>query len=307
MGNLIKDIEKITAVLLYGSDISIMNDIAGKISKDAAVYESEFSDITNLRVMLSNKNFLNEREVIKIHNTTDKLSEQLKSDLSKIYYNKAIFFAPKIKTTSKIKKFFDSQSNLLAIACYQVKNIRAEIQKLAENEGVKITPDAMNALCSMEYQNFDIVKREIEKLIVMCCGKKEISLEDVNAAFTKHNSSLDITKLLSGLLLQNADSYFTEVEKVPKADYILIVRNLLYQVGVLRRLRAHLSENKHASNMDISRNLGLFYKSVDSFIVIVKKTPSSKLDKLFFRLYELEKKIKSNAGLNNYLEMLYFI
>ena len=76
---------------------------------------------------------------------------------------------------SALRKMFEQQTNLAAIACYPEEGLALEffIKDFISQQGLVIDPGALGFLCSSLAGDRQIVRREIEKLALYCLAKPD--------------------------------------------------------------------------------------------------------------------------------------
>ena len=226
----IKILDKYQAVLLYGENDGIKDDIKSKLkilNKDAEIinfFENEI--IKNRNILyenIINESLFSEKKIIFIQSATDKILSEILESLEKENLNIKIFiFSDNLDKKSKLRSLFEKEKKLTIIPCYE-DNERTMItyinQELAGYKG--LTGELINLIISNSNTNRKIIQSEITKIKTFFLNKiidKNLLLEILNI---KNNADFDeirdnalngrkekVNKLLSEFDLLNEDSFF---------------------------------------------------------------------------------------------------
>jgi len=85
---------------------------------------------------------------------------------------------------SALRKLFEEADNAAAIPCYadSARDLGDVVREAMRSEGLSIAPDALEDAVSRLGSDRGVTRRELEKLALYARGKKQISLQDVQAA-----------------------------------------------------------------------------------------------------------------------------
>ena len=188
-----KNLNSLNFFLIYGENIGLKQDIAKSVlelkeKKNGKYKKFEFEEE---EIIKSQNNFFNlifsgslfdEKKVIFINRTTDKLfnliSEISKKDVEDIL----IFFkADLLEKKSKIRKLFEKDKNLVCVACYQDSNF--DLIKIINDEikqtKIKLSTESINLLIERASGDRNNLKNEINKLKSFALNKQVISYDQV--------------------------------------------------------------------------------------------------------------------------------
>lgn len=314
--------QEIKAVMLCGSDSGLIFQIVNNLSKKLcmALEEIDFNEIfcsSSLAIALNRQDFFFSKKLIKITNVPDNISEDLKSALLKDNLHTAVLIGKNFKATSKtklkIKEFFEKHGGLALVTCYglseyQVKKI---IQTRINDAEKIINPDALEYLY-FSIHDYQILLKEIEKLLCCYADENVITLNMVKSAISHQYSLVDTQDLTFRLLLNQKTEYFKLLDRMGEdKSLIFYLRGILHNAMQIYHVSAHLQNRPGANVRQIIREKRIFvlFKYLDQFVSVVEKTVSEKgnlLLKLMKQVQKLEILLKTTPRKIPSLEMLIF-
>ncbi|XVN41657.1 MAG: DNA polymerase III subunit delta [Rickettsia endosymbiont of Argas persicus] len=212
---------KIKSILLYGPDRGYIDKICRHLVKKFNMLQTSIEyaelNISSLSIILNSPNFFGQKELIKIRGVGNSIDKNLKTILNDDYINFPVFIGEDITSSSSFKKFFETEENLAAIACYhddETKIERIILDKLGKNNKT-INKEAITYLKAHLKGDHELVCNEIDKLIYFTHDKHEITLNDIK-------------EILSSEIIVNGSDlamYFS------KKDYI----NFLKELDIIKK------------------------------------------------------------------------
>ncbi len=304
----IKILDKYQAVLLYGENDGIKDDIKSKLkilNKDAEIinfFENEI--IKNRNILyenIINESLFSEKKIIFIQSATDKILSEISESLEKENLNIKIFiFSDNLDKKSKLRSLFEKEKKLTIIPCYE-DNERTMItyinQELAGYKG--LTGELINLIISNSNTNRKIIQSEITKIKTFFLSKiidKNQLLEILNI---KNNADFDeirdnalngrkekVNKLLSEFDLLNEDSFF-------------YLNSLNYRILKLTEIQKINGNSGNFEKALDSVKPQIFWKDRPLILEQLKKWNIERLNKAAYKINETEILMKKNSQTRN--------
>ena len=304
----IKILDKYQAVLLYGENDGIKDDIKSKLkilNKDAEIinfFENEI--IKNRNILyenIINESLFSEKKIIFIQSATDKILSEILESLEKENLNIKIFiFSDNLDKKSKLRSLFEKEKKLTIIPCYE-DNERTMItyinQELAGYKG--LTGELINLIISNSNTNRKIIQSEITKIKIFFLNKiidKNLLLEILNI---KNNADFDeirdnalngrkekVNKLLSEFDLLNEDSFF-------------YLNSLNYRILKLTEIQKINGNSGNFEKALDSVKPQIFWKDKPLILEQLKKWNIERLNKAAYKINETEILMKKNSQTRN--------
>ena len=292
-------------VLFYGENIGLIDDFKSSIKK---FYKDQFEIINFTQEdILKNNNLLtkevmnsslfDKKKILFIQQSDDKLLkhfEELKSELNE---NKIYIFSSTLDKKSKLRNFFEKNSEVGIVPCYQdneqsIKKIIFE--KLKGYEGMS----AININMIIENSGLERSKlnNELEK-IKLFFNNKIIETEKLEILLNiKINDDFNILKdhaLLGNKLKTNKLLSETIIDDEKMLFYLNSLNQRLNKIKEVRQ--------SSSTNIELSVNSlkpPIFWKDKPNFIDQTKKWTNKKIIEILDLTYKLEVQIKSNSIAN---------
>ena len=303
--------QEIKAVLLCGSDNSLISQIANNLSKKLSMEleEVNFNEISYssaLRVALNRQDFFLSKKLIKIINLPDKISEDFKSDILNDNLHLSVIIGKNFKSTSKIRQFFEKQSSLGLIICSGLRE--HQVKKIIQTrmKGKIINPDALEYLYN-SIHDYQLLLKEIEKLL--CCYIQEnvITLDMVKSLVSSQYNLIDTQILTFHLLLNQKSEYLKLVSAIDEGrgeSLIFYIRGILHNAMQIYCVSAELKNNSNVRQIIRKKKIFVLFKYFDQFIHVVETVNFRVLIKLMNKLQKLEILLKTDSRKIPYLKML---
>ena len=292
-------------VLFYGENIGLIDDFKSSIKK---FYKDQFEIINFTQEdILKNNNLLakevmnsslfDKKKILFIQQSDDKLLkhfEELKSELNE---NKIYIFSSTLDKKSKLRNFFEKNSEVGIVPCYQdneqsIKKIIFE--KLKGYEGMS----AININMIIENSGLERSKlnNELEK-IKLFFNNKIIETEKLEILLNiKINE--DFNNLKDHALLGNK----LKTNKL-LSETIIDDEKMLFYLNSLNQRLNKIKEVRQSSSTNIELSVNslkppIFWKDKPNFIDQTKKWTNKKIIEILDLTYKLEVQIKSNSIAN---------
>ena len=292
-------------VLFYGENIGLIDDFKSSIKK---FYKDQFEIINFTQEdILKNNNLLtkevmnsslfDKKKILFIQQSDDKLLkhfEELKNELNE---NKIYIFSSTLDKKSKLRNFFEKNSEVGIVPCYQdneqsIKKIIFE--KLKGYEGLS----AINVNMIIENSGLERSKlnNELEK-IKLFFNDKIIETEKLEILLNiKINE--DFNTLKDHALLGNK----LKTNKL-LSETIIDDEKMLFYLNSLNQRLNKIKEVRQSSSTNIELSVNslkppIFWKDKPNFIDQTKKWTNKKIIEILDLTYKLEVQIKSNSIAN---------
>ena len=226
----IKSLDAYFAVLFYGENIGLKDELKKEIKKNHRAFEqyifSQEEIIKNKKKLdeqLENTSLFSKNKIIIINEVSEKLKNIIIPILENPKENSKLFlFAENLDKKSSIRSFFEKNRTLGIIPCYQdnERTLSEYIRKkLNGYEG--LSQDLINTLISNSGLDRKTISNELEKINNLFLNKK-IDAEKLNTLINnRYNLDFDnlrdncfsgdqklLNKNLGSISLQNEDAYF---------------------------------------------------------------------------------------------------
>ena len=293
--------------LLYGKNEGLKNEIIqslflkdfeGQIDK---YDEIEFLKNTEIIINdLLNKSFFESKKILIISRTSDKILKTVEEieerDMSDI---KIIFKSGILEKRSKLRSYFEKNSNLVTIPFYEddVRSLTSVIIAFINKHKIKLSRESINLLVNRASGDRENLKIELDKILNYSHSNNKIEFEHIQK-LTNLAENYGVNELADSCLGRNRKniSKILNENNYSDDDCILILRTLLAKS---KRLLTIIKKYKETENLDSAiSNMRppIFWKEKES---VKKQAITWKIDELKSRIYkinEIEFLIKSNSG-----------
>jgi DNA polymerase-3 subunit delta len=293
-------IEKINAVLIYGPDAGLVDELCDKAIEKLEIEKDNLLvlDANELRdkqdavfAESCSPSMFGGRKAVIISGAGDS-DTKIISDLvtSPSLCATIIVTAGDLRPASLRKLFEDAKTDIAAVACYSddAKTLEALIRKeLSAASGIRqITPDAMSYMLSHMGGDRGITRSFLQKIAIYVSDKHVVELEDVE-------------KCLPDTSASSADDYMYSLTAGHENQTMVALDRLLYAGAdanmLVRMLYIHFTRLLTAV---VDGQLPkLFWKVEDKFRLAVKIWPEDEIVNALSKLNELEKMCRT-SGMN---------
>ena len=296
--------------LLYGQNSGLIEEIIDKdlkpiFSKNIFKYdESEIlSDISAFKEGLVNKSFFENDKLIIINRVSDKILDIVKEISDKKDENlKIILKSGNLEKKSKLRNFFEKSKNLIIIPFYE--DTHQSLLFLAQNffreNKIKISPQNINYIIENSKGNRINIKNELEKIKNFSQKKLSIELNEI-VKLTNLAENYNISELTDHCLARNKKktlNILNENNPSPE-DNILILKNFLYKLKRLKKLKLELENKKNTDAVISSYKPPIFWKDKDIIKQQLKIWSLPQIKSLINKTNDMELLIKKNSQASN--------
>tara|TARA_B100000900_G_scaffold5705_1_gene4824 strand:- start:2230 stop:3222 length:993 start_codon:yes stop_codon:yes gene_type:complete len=298
--------------LLHGINSGLINQtiddtLKPNFSKNIYNYEEQeiLSNSDQFKESVLNRSFFEEDKLIIINRASDKIKNILEEIIEKQIDNLIIIVKSGIlEKKSKLRNFFEKEKNAIAIAYYEdgYRELNLIIQKFFFEKKIKISSQSVNILIERSNGNRINLMNELDKISNYLLNKKKIDYEEI-CKLTNLSENHKISDLTDHALANNKLKTLNIINEniLTSEDYILILKNFLYKIKRLKKLKRDLEVNKSIENVILSHKPPIFWKERDIIKNQLKIISIKKLNMLSIKVNNLEKSIKENSKISGIL------
>jgi len=301
-------LNKYQSILLYGENDGIKDDIKFQIkqlNKESEIinfFESEILKNKNLLYdNIVNQSLFNQKKIIFIQSASDKILDEIVEGLEKINKNIKIYiFSDNLDKKSKLRSLFEKEKTIAIFPCY-TDNERTLINYITkELKGFKgLTGEIVNLMITNSSSNRKIIKSEIiklkayflkkiiikEELLEILNIKNDIGFDEIrdNALLGKNSKT---NRLLSEINILNEDSFF-------------YLNNLNYRILKLIEIQKSSTTINNCEITMEGLKPPIFWKDKPIYLAQLKKWSLKKLNKVSYKIGEIEILMKKNSHIRN--------
>jgi len=292
----------INAALFYGPDHGLVEYSISELAKKLHLEKRSisYSDSSSSEIIsaLNNINLFGTRELIRVNDLPSSIDASFKDMCKSNYHHILVIAADELTPSSSLRKLFEQEPNLAAVACYNdnEESVEKIIRSYIVKENKNISPDAMRFLKHSLHGDRFIIINELEKLFCYAINKPQITLDDVCMVISSSISS-EPDKLCMYFLSHNLEGYCRELEKLlsNNTPAVWIIRAISrYYINAYIVL-SKIEEGVSIDDAIASLTPPIFFKYISIFKQTVSKISLQQTIKLLNILYEAEKSLKSGV------------
>ena len=304
--------KNINFYLLYGPNNGLIEDTINQVlkpnfSKNIYNYdESEIlSNVDNFKETVLNKSFFDNDKLIIINRATDKILRIVEEILEKkIDDLKVIIKANILEKKSKLRNFFEKNTNTIIVPSYEDNNqtLIYLAQNFLKNKKIKISPQNINFIIERSKGSRINLKNELEKIASYSEKKLSINLNEI-VKITNSNSNYDASELTDNCLALNKKKTLMILnENNPSLeDNIIILKTFLYKLKRLKKLKVELNSKKDLDYVLSSYKPPIFWKDKNLIKHQLQIWSLEQIKSLIRKINNLELLVKKNSQISNQL------
>ena len=296
--------------LLYGPNSGLIEEIVNNILKPNfsknLYYYDEKEILTNqneFKEGILNKSFFDKDKLIIINRATDKILSIIEEIIDKqIEDLKIIVKSEILEKKSKLRNFFEKNNNTIIVPFYEdnYQSLFFLAQNFIKEKKIKISSQNINFVIERSKGNRINLKNELEKIAIYSLKKQSISLEEI-LKLTNLAENYNISDLIDQCLAGNKKktAWILNENNPSPEDNILIIKNFLYKLKRLKRLKENLKINKNIEMILSSYKPAIFWKDKEIIKQQLKVWTLKKIKTQIKQINELENQIKKNSQISN--------
>ena len=242
-------------------------------------------------------------KLIHITNVTDKIFKNIEESISEKNKDTSliIFEARELTPRSKIRNYFEKQNYLGTLACYydNQNDIKELITKKFLEEKIPLTNQIKSFLIESLGVERNIIKNELEKIILFSKKKKNISELEISNCISDNNNST-----LEDLNYTVCDGDLIKLDKILNQLFLEGINPILILRSVSKHFQKILFVNEKIDDgLNINESISLlkppiFFLYLNRFKTQIKVWKNKICYKVIERIFDAEKFCKFNSQLS---------
>ena len=289
--------------LLHGNNSGLIDDTIEKTLRPLLpknVYNYEENEVINnqdnFKEEILNKSFFENEKLIIISRITEKIFNIIENIISNEIEDLSIILKSNaLEKKSKIRNFFEKNSNTISIAFYEDNN--QTLNMLAKNfldkKKINISQQNLNFLINRCSGNRVNLKNELFKIESYAKDKKNISFEDI-IKLTNLSENHNISELVDNCLVKNKKKTINILNEnnFDNNDCVLISRVLLTKLKRLSIIKRELKNDNNMEKILSTHKPPIFWKDKDIVKQQIKVLNNEKIQNLIVETNKIELLIK---------------
>ena len=291
--------------LLYGENQGHKNELIEKKFKKNLknVYNYEESEILNNEEDFFNsiftKSFFENEKLIIISRASDKIKNTIEEIIKKKVEDLTIVLKANIlEKKSKLRALFEKNKETICVAFYEDNH--QTLMKIVNNffrkNKILISQQAINLIIERSRGDRQNLNNELEKVQSFIKNKTRIEIKDI-LKITNLAENYDVSELIDNCLAKNRKKTVNILNEnnYTLEDCILIIRTFLIKSKRLLKLYQKLEDKNNINDVITSFKPPIFWKDKDIVKQQTKNWTHSSIEKLIFKINEIELLIKKNS------------
>jgi DNA polymerase-3 subunit delta len=292
--------------LLYGKNNGFKNEFTKNIiKKKNNVFNYEEKDILDNKdgfiEDLLTKSLFDDRKIIIIKRSTDKILNIIEDVLSKKIKDIIILNADNLEKKSKLRSFFEKDKELICIPFYP--DNEQTLSKLAynffKNKNIAISQANINLIIDKCNGDREALLNELNKIEHYVKEGKKISSDEI-IKLTNLNENHSVLELVDNCLAKNKKKIIDILNEnnFNNEDCIMITRSFLNKSKKILQLATEFEKNKNIELTISSAKPPIFWKDKEITKKQVCQWKPDNIKELIYRLNEIELLIKKNLNIS---------
>lgn len=308
-----KIIKEKNIYLLYGANEEAKKEIVKKIinnfsTKNLRKYDEKevTDDLENFLSSLANRSLFDEKKIIIIKRTTEK-TLKIVEECMKINddQTKIILDSDSLEKKSKLRKFFETEKEIICIPFYQddLRNLLIYAQKFLKDNNISISTYDLNLIINKCNGDRGNLKIELEKLKYFAAGGNKIKTSDI-IKLVNLVDNFNIDDLNNNYLAKDKKKILQILNEniyMPD-DCVQIIKNLLFKTKKLQNLVINFSQTKNINDTIQNSRPPIFWKEKEIISKQMLKWSLNDIKKLIYKISKIELELKKNY--NNSVNIL---
>ena len=306
------NISKYNFFLFYGDNEGLKSEktdyLVKKTNYKKFLYNEKevLNDTENFFNSLLTRSFFDDKKIIIIKNTSDKIINLLRNLINrKIEKIIIVFDAEILDKKSKLRNFFEKENTLACVPFYpdDFKNLNLIAQNFFREKNIKASQEIINLIIERSNGSRQHLKNELEKIDLYTTNKKQIEFSEIEK-LTNLGKNYDISELVETCLIKNEKkiSKIINENNFSNEDTIIIIRTFLMKSKRLLDLSKNMKSNPNLESVISNYRPIIFWKEKEIVKQQLKIWSEQSLGKLIKETNNTELLIKKN--INNSLNIL---
>ena len=296
--------------LLYGSNSGLIEETLNNVlkpnfSKNLYYYDEKeiLSNESEFVENILNKSFFEQDKLIIINRISDKILNLIEDILNKkIEDLKIILISENLEKKSRLRNFFEKNDKTIITPFYEdsYQSLLFLTQNFLKEKKINISNENINFIIERSKGNRINLKNELEKIALYSLKKQSINFDQI-IKLTNLSENYNISELIDQCLAGNKKKTIKILnENIPSSeDNILIIKNFLFKLKRLKKLRENLEKNQSAEIAISSFKPTIFWKDKEIIKQQLKIWSVEKINTHIKKVNQIEGLIKKNSQLSS--------
>lgn len=282
------------------------NFLSGNENSVFNYYENEvLSNIDNFYNEIFSKSFFENKKIIIIKNTTDKLQPIIENIIEKnIIDLKLILISGILEKKSKLRNFSEKDNKIICVAFYEddFNTLKLISDKFFQRNNINVSHEITNLLISKINGDRKYLLDELEKIQNYTLNNKKLTLNNLNK-LSNVVEDFDTNKLIDFCLAKNLKKtlYMLNESFFLNEDLVKVIRIFLFKAKRLLALTKTFENNKNLDLTIKNSKPPIFWKDRELVGQQIKSWKSKNFIRLIFDINSLELSIKKSNQNSVYL------
>ena len=262
--------------------------------------EKEILDnIDNFFNSILTKSFFDDKKLIIINRTTDKIRETIEDLIEKNPEDiKVILNSKNLEKKSTLRKIFEKEKSIICVPFYEDNNqtLNSIISLFFRNKKIPISQQLINVLIERSRGDRKNLNNELEKIGAYLLNKKNLNLEEI-IKLTNLADNYNASELVNHSLAKNTRKTVTILNEnnYSDEDNIIIIRTLLAMLKRLVKIHELVNEKNSIEQAVSACKPPVFWKDKPLVIQQIKSWKKEHLKNLIYKTNDIELLIKRNS------------
>jgi len=292
--------------LFYGDNEGLKEEIINDLFKKNylnKIYNYDEKEILEKKNDFFNtvltKSFFDDKKLIIINRSTDKISEVIKELIEKKTLDiQFILNSKNLEKKSNLRKLFEKEKKIICTPFYEDNNqtLNSIISKFFRNKKISISQQLINILIERSRGDRKNLNNELAKIESFSLNKKNISLQEITK-LTNLADNYGASELIDHCLAKNTRKTVAILNEnnYSDEDNIIIIRTLLSKLKRLTKIHELINEKDNIEVAISSFKPPIFWKDKPLVIQQIKAWGKNELENLIYETNEVEFLVKKNS------------
>ena len=302
-----KKLDNFNYFLLYGNNSGLMEEIINshlKPIKTNNIFNYDEDEIIknpeNFEESVFNNSFFENEKLIIISRASDRILKIVEKIVEKNIKDLTIIIKTNIlEKKSKLRIFFEKQSNTICIPFYEDNNqtLVSIVQKFLLKKNIKMSSQNINVIVERSNGNRINLYNELDKISSFSQNKKVIDTNDI-LRLTNLSENFSVYELVDNSLAKKQKKILNILNEnnFSSEDCILILRIFLIKLKRLLKIQQEVEKEKNVEKVISSHKPPIFWKEKDVIKEQIKLLNLEKIHDLIVRVNEIELVIKKHPS-----------
>ena len=251
------------------------------------------------------KSFFEKQKLLIIKNTTDKFLSNVQNISERnIEETLIICISDILDKKSKLRSFFEKDSNLISLAFYpdNIQSLVNLTSNFFKKKNISVSFETINLIVNKANCERKFLLNELEKIEIFSKNRKNITNKEINK-LVNSNEDNNINELIDNCLAKNEKKiiYLMNENNFNTDDLILIIRIFLSKAKRLLNLVKNFSIQKNIDKTISETKPPIFWKDKEIVKKQIKSWSISQVEKLILEINQIEFLIKTNSQKSLYI------